>query len=343
MDDAATNPLVAQVLSSETSELRILAAQGLLPLTYEELVELQVELAQGPDPVVAELAQASLRETNVNLCVDFVGSVASERALRYLALFEGTHPVVLDAIVRRRSVPRDLLCELARGASAELQESLLLRQDAIVESPEILDALEGNPRLSTFARRRIQEYREHLLPRTGPGEPLVVEEPTGEVAELVAEDLAAIERARALPAEGEVDERTGLTEIQIRTLPVPTRMKLTRGAGRTLRGILVRDLNAQVAVSVLFNSAFSEDEVEQIAASRMVVDEVLAAIERKREWISRYNVALNLARNPRTPVGTAVRLVARLSVRDLKGLARDRNVSDAVRSAADRLYRIKQR
>jgi len=85
----------------------------------------------------------------------------------------------------------------------------------------------------------------------------------------------------------------------------------------------------------------TEDEVEQIAARRTVVDEVLAAVSRKREWISRYNVALALVRNPRTQVGVAVRLVARISVRDLKSLRRDRNVSDAVRSQADRLYKIK--
>jgi hypothetical protein len=35
--------------------------------------------------------------------------------------------------------------------------------------------------------------------------------------------------------------------------------------------------------------------------------------------------------------------VARLSVKDLKNLARDRNVPDAVRSTADRLYKIKNK
>ncbi len=98
-----------------------------------------------------------------------------------------------------------------------------------------------------------------------------------------------------------------------------------------------------VAVSVLANSALSEDEIEQVASSRTVVDEVLAYISRKREWVAHYNVAHNLVRNPRTPVGVSVRLVSRLSVKDLKNLARDRNVPDAVRSTADRLYRIKNK
>jgi hypothetical protein len=37
-----------------------------------------------------------------------------------------------------------------------------------------------------------------------------------------------------------------------------------------------------------------------------------------------------------------MRMIPKLSVRDLKELGRDRNIADAVRSAALRLYRIKQ-
>jgi len=92
---------------------------------------------------------------------------------------------------------------------------------------------------------------------------------------------------------------------------------------------------------VLANSAFSEDEVEQVAANRSIDDEVLGFISRRREWVQRYGVCHALVLNPRTPVGISVRLVARLAVKDLKNLRRDRNVPDPVRSAADRLYRIK--
>jgi len=38
-----------------------------------------------------------------------------------------------------------------------------------------------------------------------------------------------------------------------------------------------------------------------------------------------------------------VRLLPKMSVRDLKLVSRDRNVADAVRSSATRLYTIKQK
>ena len=37
----------------------------------------------------------------------------------------------------------------------------------------------------------------------------------------------------------------------------------------------------------------------------------------------------------------AVKILPKLSVRDLRSMSKDRNVSDGVRSAAGRLYRIK--
>ena len=61
---------------------------------------------------------------------------------------------------------------------------------------------------------------------------------------------AAVESAREQPASGEVDtEQTKLSEGQIRTLSIPARLKLARGASRSLRAILIRDSNTQVALN----------------------------------------------------------------------------------------------
>jgi hypothetical protein len=335
------DPLVAQVLSGESLELQILAAQGILPLAPEQLIPLQVRLTGSDDPLVADYSRTALAALDTRFASAYLGADAPADVIQWFAVHSEVGALI-EAILRRRDVERGLLVNLARRLPADLQEILLLRQDAIVERPEILAALEENPAVSSYAQRRILEYREHLLPQQRPVEPEAVPE-TGE-PDLTEEDWHEIRRVQgAVAREGEVDERTGLSEAQIRALPVPVRMKLSRGASRTLRNILLKDSHPLVAVSALQNSAVTEDEVEQLSNSRTVVEDVLAAIARKREWVSRYNISLNLVRNPRTPVGMAVRLVSRLSVRDLKPLARDRNVSDAVRSTADRLYKIKNK
>lgn len=97
-----------------------------------------------------------------------------------------------------------------------------------------------------------------------------------------------------------------------------------------------------VATSVLKNNPLNELEAEHIANNRTVIPEVLDEIAKTRNFIRRYSIVLALVKNPRTSAGLAARLVPRLSVRDIQGLARDRNVANAVRSTAKRLYRMKK-
>lgn len=328
--------LLEQVRSGTNRQLQLLAADGLLPLPPEQLIPLLVDLAGGADPEVAQRADKSLRGADVRVVKPFLEREAGPEVLAYFAA-SSVHPLVIEAILRRRDVPRPLLATLARRLPPELQELLLLRQDAILELPAILEELEDNPQISPYAQRRIAEYRQHLLPQVPRGR--LVEQ----AEEIDDEELwAAVEQARATPPSGEVDEeKTKLSEGQIRGLPVPVRLKLARGAPRSLRGILMRDQNPQVALMALLVNAVSEQEIEMTAASRVVVAEVLEAIAKKRDWVQRYSVAKNLVWNPRTPLPIAVRLIARISVRDLRELSRDRNVADAVRSTALRLYRIK--
>ena len=82
----------------------------------------------------------------------------------------------------------------------------------------------------------------------------------------------------------------------------------------------------------------SELEVESIAGMRNIEEEVLRLIAMKREWISKYNIALTLARNPKCPVGVVLPLINRLTLRDLKGLKDDKGVSETVRGMARKLY-----
>lgn len=325
---------------SGNRQLQLLAADGFLPLPPEQLIPLQVDLAHGADAEVAERARESLRKLDPRIAGPFLELQAGDSVLAFFAE-EVSHPGLIETILRRRDVPRRVLARLARRVPPDLQEILLLRQDAIVAEPAILEALEENPQISSYAQRRIAEYRQHLLPRQRGGAPAAAV--SAQPVELDDDALEeAIATARTLPPAGEIEEKTGLSEGQIRLLPVPARLKLARGAPRALRSILLRDSNAQVAVSVLVNNNLSEQEVEQTAGNRAVGEEVLDTIAKRREWVNRYTIAKALVWNPRTPLPTALRLVPRLSVRDLRDLGRDRNVADAVRSTALRLYRIKQ-
>jgi hypothetical protein len=350
---SATAALVEQIRKGEANRnLLMMAADGLLPVPPSELIPIQVELTRHPDGEVADKAGQSLRSVEPRLVVEFIKESAPLPVLNYLAL-ESDDPKILGAILRRRDTPSSLLIAVAPNLTEDLQEQLLLRQDAILENPRILEALERSPRLSSYARRRIQEYREHLLPKEKPKEVprKEIQEATDEEVQAAIAEAKAKAKAKAAAEpkeEGELEstpeDSTGLTDAQIRALPIPVRAKLARQApGRTLRNILVRDNNAMVATACLASSSWSDQEVEQICASRNVHEDVLMGICRNRQWMTRYAIISTMVHNPRAPMSYTMKLVPRLSVRDLRDLRRDRNVPDVIRQTANRLYRIKMR
>ncbi|MBZ0114408.1 MAG: hypothetical protein K8J08_18240 [Thermoanaerobaculia bacterium] len=339
------SPLIEQVLSGTNRPLMLLAARGLLPVAPAELVQVQVHLASQDDIEIAEASKQSLASLQGRFVVPLIHQDADARVLRYFAQ-HSRDGEVLSAIIRRRDVPIDLLFDLAPRIPADLQEVFLLRQDRISAVPDLLEALERNPALTNYAHRRIAEYRTHLLEQSAQViiQAEVTEASLGEVEEASDEEvIAAIESVRQAPVEGDVDEQTGLSDGQIRLLPIPVRLKLTRGASKTLRNLLIRDNNTQVALSVLQNNPMSDQEIEHLSRSRSVVEDVLEYIGRQRRWVQKYPIAVGLVSNPRTPLGLSVRLVPRLSVRDLRNLGRDRNVPEAVRSTAQRIYRVKSK
>jgi hypothetical protein len=174
-----------------------------------------------------------------------------------------------------------------------------------------------------------------------------LEESAGEaaVAEPVSKKSALDIAAAAMKARKEREERAALQEqakklsllARVQKLDVGERCKLGREGDKDCRTLLVRDGNKMVALSVLTNPKLTLNEVEFFAASRNVDEEVLREIARNRDWSKEYAVILALVNNPKTPVGVALTLVPKLHIRDLRFLAKNRGVPEAVRVVAKRM------
>jgi hypothetical protein len=124
---------------------------------------------------------------------------------------------------------------------------------------------------------------------------------------------------------------------RIMLMTVKDRVKLGMKGDREARAILIRDSNKVVASAVINNPRITENEVEAISAMRTVSDEVLRLIAMNRAWARSYPIIHNLARNPRTPIVTAISILPRIRQKDLLTISQNRNVSDAVRRQAHRL------
>jgi hypothetical protein len=129
---------------------------------------------------------------------------------------------------------------------------------------------------------------------------------------------------------------------KIQKLSVSARIQLALKGGREIRGILARDTNKEVMLGVLENGKITEPEIETIARSRQTLEEALRRIARNREWMRSYPIVYALVTNPKTPAGISVSHVSDLKTKDLVVLERNKNLAEAVRSAAKKLLHARK-
>jgi hypothetical protein len=166
-----------------------------------------------------------------------------------------------------------------------------------------------------------------------------IEEMMIETPEQTAANAQAVINAERLEGDASPERISLIRRIMFMT--VRDRVKLGIKGDREARGILVRDANKMVATAVMHNPRMTDHEVENIATMRSVAEEVLRLIGTNRAWARSYPIIHNLARNPRTPMATAVHILPRIRTKDLKSIALSRNVSEAVRRQAYRLAEMR--
>jgi hypothetical protein len=327
-------------------------ARGFLPLPQDDLIAVLAYLTRSPDADIAAAARTSLADVPSRSIHSFASNESALPAHLAMLMRASEDPFILEALIRNRAVPDELVTELASVADAAVQEVIVINQARILRAPEILDALLANPALSAEVRRRALENREEFFEKKARIAALLAAEEVGEdevMVSLSEEPIAdllekAIEEPEedAPPAQLMESEKTDEKKLsifsQILLMSISEKVKLAFKGGKTERMILVRDHNRLICSAVMRNPRMTESEVEAIAAMRNIAEEALRLITMKREWIAKYSILVALARNPKCPVGVVVPLINRLTLRDLKGLKDDKGVSETARSVARRLY-----
>src|SRR5216110_1287789 len=133
--------------------------------------------------------------------------------------------------------------------------------------------------------------------------------------ELIEEAEAAAPLARSLYA-------------KILTMKIAEKLKLALRGNKDARSILIRDASKLIRRFVMQNPRMSDTDA--IARNRSSDEELLRIIVERREWMRNYQVRLALATNPKTPLAVALRQLPTLGERDLRMLAKSRNVPQTV-------------
>lgn len=322
-------------------------AAGFLPLPQEDLAAVLAFLAVGNDTAVADAARVSLAEMPSRVVIAVADNDSTPPLhLKYLA-HATDDAQVLEALIRNRALPDEVVVQLAGLADPALQEVIVINQSRILRAPEILDALLSNPILSPEARRRAIETREEFFEKQQArvvAPPQNDEEPDLTLPDDAIADLLIKAEEEPPPAQPAVvptlfeDPSKQSIFVRILNMTVKEKVQLAFRGGKTERLILIRDRNKLVCSSAMRNPRMTDTEVESIASMRNVDEEVLRLIGTRRDWTAKVPIVNALVHNPKAPVGVVLPLINRLTLRDLKGLKDDKGVSEVVRVTARKLY-----
>jgi hypothetical protein len=325
-------------------------ARGFLPLAQDDLIGVLAYCATSDDAEIAGYSRAALLEVPPRAMFEYASNeqIDPEHLLRLLNVSHDN--LVIEALIRNRSVADSAIADLARRADPAVQDVIVINQARIIRAPQILEALLENPALSPDARRRALETKEEFFEKKARLEQLEAEDSEPELIDAPLEAIAdLLERAKDEPAdapptlvqltEGEQgDTKKMVLWRRLMFMSVAEKVMVAFRGDRTARMLLVRDRNKLICTAVMRNPRMSEQEAENIASMRNVEEEVLRLLAMRRDWTSKYNIMWTLLRNPKTPVGVVLPFVNRLTLRDLKGLKDDRGVQQAVREMARKTY-----
>jgi len=352
--DALPKPLQKHADGKAPLPLRMMGAKGLVPAVAPvDLVTLLFVLSFDAEPGVVETAL----KTAEGLPDKIWGVALRSEGLKGPVLdwladrFPGKDGA-LELILLNPSTLDETIARLAPSVPQKLADIIrqnelrLLRHDAIVRglcaNPNALaSSLDGacdfcvrNGLTLLDVPRLVEAHK-----RVHGVDPTVRPPTPGETAAALMQDYAAelANEVAEAPAKQETEEETKkkLTITQrVMKMSVSEKIKLATLGNKEARTILLRDSNKLVCMAAATSPRMTDGEILGIANSRTVNADVLRYIYSNREFLKTYAIKISLVKNPKVPLPTALKMMYTLQEKDIKELARDRNVPQTIQSQA---------
>ena len=271
--------------------------------------------------VLSEDADDSVRERAGNALLNqsteaFVTALNGDNPPAQLFRYCGSNliakPGIAEALAKSSRCPMQFLTPAVKALPTSAVQELMLDLERLSSNRGLVAALVQSPSLTADQRQQLEE--------------LLADKPAPESA--LAQAVAQIDA----PAE----QRVTLLQ-RLAGLRVVERVQLALKGNREERMALIRDPCKVVQRAVLQSARITDREVETFSSMASLTDEVLRLIATSRNFRRNYSVVINLMNNPKTPLDITLRMLSSITAPDLKKLAANRNISDTLRSAANRL------
>jgi hypothetical protein len=137
----------------------------MLPLSNEEILQVLVVLGADTDEAIRTAVAATLQTLDPS---SFAALAAADDAtgevLGFLLVWERSTKEVLEAAVFNRNAPDEALAHVAsRTSDSNVIEAISLKQQSLIRSPAIIEAILGNPARTPDAERRAREVQQEFF------------------------------------------------------------------------------------------------------------------------------------------------------------------------------------
>ncbi|MHB8875965.1 MAG: hypothetical protein ACYC8T_19935 [Myxococcaceae bacterium] len=328
--------------------LRMMAAKTLVPLAPTDMLGALFMLTFDADPGVREAAA----KTSTSLPDRILATALRDErvppmVLGYFIDLLWDQDQYVEMLVLNAGTPDAAVAIEAKRCSAKAAEIIANNQLRVLRHDDIIRQLCQNPNASPalldgvcdFAVRSglvladVPKMKEARVRLFGPEVAAKPPDPTL-TADQVLKEFGGLADESAAPMEE--GARLSLTQ-RVMKMNIAERIKLATLGNKEARGLLIRDSNKLVAVAVIRSPRITDGEILTIAHNRAAQEDVLRVIYSDREWTKMYPVRIALVKNPKVPQALAIRFLSTLRESDVKGLARDKNVPNAVQMQAKKM------
>lgn len=317
------SPEVARIVKpGAPRDAQLAAARGALPLAGKDLLTVLFFLCRSSDAEIKTSAVKTLRQLPATI-------------LTPLCKDKSLHPQLLDLMVRARMADEDLmgavimhpsvnvktLLYLADKAGPGVLERLAGHQNMLAEHPEVVGAILANPAAPKVLKFKLGWQD----PESNTGS-----EQDHDVAEVDEEGRDQTE----IEALMEEADREGMSKYQIALeLKVAEKIKMALTGDKEWRTIMMKESNKLVQAAVMKNPRISDGEVLMVAKTRTSSDDLIRMILLNKDWVKSYEIKKALLIHPKTPPPKALRFITYLTMKDLKELAKSRQISSVIVNA----------
>lgn len=345
------------VATTSPAPVRVMAAKGLIPCAPRDLLTAILVLSYDPDPTVSQTA----RNTAGTLPDKVLSAALRDEdlpapVLAFFARVLAGNDTYLELIALNQSTADETIADIAGVASAGVVDVVAQNQLRLLRDERIVRGMVGNPRTRTSTRDNVLDFcvRSGLslddLPEFVEAKRRILGEDPSVVEALAAAEQNRVDDVIAEYGQAVLDESAALDEglrltfaQRVSKMSVSEKIKLAGRGNKEARTLLLRDSNKLVAVAAVQSPRMTESEVLGLTNNRTLHDDVMRYIVSNRDWMKLYQVKVNLVNNPKCPQGVALRLLPHMRPNELKGIARNKNISSTIQLQAKSFLSKKQK